>query len=418
MFLLLLLFTKLVIFRNLDEELVKVFKRAFLVKILYSVFYLILIVYYYHYYVDNIWFYNDVLALKADAGVTWWSNLSDVFGFGTKQISATMMVSKLLYIVGYLCFFSFLSFTLLTTYMSFLGSWYIYKALVTRFPELQKQLALPILYLPSVTIWTSGITKDPFAIFGVGIAFYCLEKLLHFKSYRLKYALGLCLSLFILNSVRSYVFLAFIICYILFRVMIHQYTRIASRTLKALLIVPALLVFAGVMAVGYQYLTSNTNSNLARFSIENVLTETQFLQEIYKEGAGSSYDIGISDGTVGSIALMIPKGIVIALFRPFLWEYKGVLALFTAFESFILLIGTLYLLIRYHARFLSLLFSNNLVMFLFVYSSFTCGFIAITITNYGTLSRYKCAGILFYWAALVISKHLLQSPKASPSSSS
>jgi hypothetical protein len=60
----------------------------------------------------------------------------------------------------------------------------------------------------------------------------------------------------------------------------------------------------------------------------------------------NNYDIGKFDGTLVSLVSVAPNAILTALFRPFFWEIGSPTMVFSAIENFILIVFTLFTLLR------------------------------------------------------------------------
>ena len=63
---------------------------------------------------------------------------------------------------------SFIVSTMLFAYASYAGIWKLYQLFVMEFPELKKQMAIAILFIPSVFFWGSGIMKDTITLSAIG----------------------------------------------------------------------------------------------------------------------------------------------------------------------------------------------------------------------------------------------------------
>ena len=76
---------------------------------------------------------------------------------------------------------SFIVTTILLSSFSFIGLWKLYEVFIDQFPDLKKQFAIAIFFVPSVFFWGSGILKDTYALSAVGFFTYAFYKYLILK---------------------------------------------------------------------------------------------------------------------------------------------------------------------------------------------------------------------------------------------
>ncbi|HEX2682366.1 MAG TPA: hypothetical protein VHL77_00440, partial [Ferruginibacter sp.] len=119
------------------------------------------------------------------------------------------------------------------------------------------------------------------------------------------------------------------------------------------------------------------------------------------EGKGSLSAKEI-DASVSGMLLHSPVAIFTCLFRPFIWESRKIVILFTSLESMLLLVATLYLLFKMRFfGFFRNIFGNKYLLFSFVLSMLFALIIGFTTYNFGTMVRYKIMLMPFYYFMLV-----------------
>ena len=79
--------------------------------------------------------------------------------------------------------------------LSFVGQFAFYKAFKKYVPKKELLLAIIIFLTPSILFWTSGVLKEPIAIFLVGLFVYVFIKLFVEFQFKVKYSLVLILTL-------------------------------------------------------------------------------------------------------------------------------------------------------------------------------------------------------------------------------
>lgn len=312
----------------------------------------------------------------------------------------TFFVVKVIFLFVLISGGSYIVATLLVTYASFTGIWRMYKVFVMEFPQLQKQMAIAILFIPSVFFWGSGILKDTITLAAIGhytygfyMTFIRREKM--FSSF-----LTIALAAFFLVSIKPYIILALLPGSLVW--LVQKYiSQMPNKVMKTL---AGPLFF--VIAIGGGYvLLLNMNALLGQYSIDNVLekavtTYKDLKADYYK---GNSFDIGEFEATVPSMLSKAPAAITAGLFRPFLWEVRNIVMLLSGIEGAILMFLTFRILwkmriigvARYFAK-------NHLLVFALIFSLFFAFSVGISTSNFGSLVRYRIPVLPFFVGSLFI----------------
>ena len=142
--------------------------------------------------------------------------------------------------------------------------------------------------------------------------------------------------------------------------------------------------------------------------VEESYSQVQTFQKNYQETQNedetskAGFELGKVDATLSGMLLKSPGVIFSCLFRPFLWESKKIIIIFTSLESTFLLLSTIFLLFKTRfIGFFRIIFTNQLVMFSFVLSILFALIIGFTTFNFGTMIRYKIILLPFYYFMLV-----------------
>lgn len=208
------------------------------------------------------------------------------------------------------------------------------------------------------------------------------------------------ISSYILILIKPYIFFAVLPGSLLWFVG-FQLSKLKNPILKSA--VAPLLIFISIIS-GYLMLRLMGES-LGEYSVTKVLDKAyvtnQDLKQDYYQGA--SFDIGDFDPTVQGILGKLPAAINAALFRPYLWEAYTAGMLMSSLENFLLLIMTIYLLLKMRVyNFFLLMFRHHVLFFSVFFSLFFSFSVGLTTSNFGSLVRYKIPAIPFYVASLFI----------------
>ena len=88
--------------------------------------------------------------------------------------------------------------------MAFLGFIALYKTFVRYFPTNKGYLFFALFFIPSVVFWSSGILKESFLFFALGLFIYSYQQLIY-NTVNYKYVLCFIIGLLCLFHVKTYV---------------------------------------------------------------------------------------------------------------------------------------------------------------------------------------------------------------------
>ena len=288
--------------------------------------------------------------------------------------------------------------------ITFSGVWKMYRVFYDHFPKLHKELAIAILFMPSVVFWGSGILKDSFTLASAGwitYSFYHLAIKLSRKKifYHLLTAF---ISAYILISLKPYILYSllfgFLIWYIFYKI------QSVKSNFHRILIFPSIFMVAWVAGglilgatgkiIGGDYENIDKMINRADVIRRDLIRSEQY--------GSNNFNIGDYDkNSLTSVMMKIPQAMAAGLFRPYLWDVRNIVMLLSGLENMFLIIFTLMIVFRTSPMFLlNALFDNPLILFSFVFAMVFAFSIGFSTSNFGALVRYKIPLIPFYMAAL------------------
>lgn len=283
--------------------------------------------------------------------------------------------------------------------VSFVGMWLFFQVFISSFPNLHKWIAIATLFIPSVIFWGSGILKDSIVLACIGALTYCIKRIFIERQIRIITTVLLVMCVVIIYYVKIYVLLCFLPAAFLW-IYATEFYKIRSLVLKMMLIpfVITLVIFSGYYAV------LKVGEDDKRYSIENISRTAKITA--YDIGfytgrnAGSGYSLGELDDSFSGMVKLAPAAINVALFRPYLWEVRNPLMLLSAIESLVLLLLTLYVLIKKRTLFFQS-FSDPTILFCITFSVTFAFAVGVSTFNFGTLARYKIPLLPFYLLGLI-----------------
>lgn len=354
---------------------------------------------------DNFSFFKDIYFthdLKPSDSLTPYF-MYDSFGFTHYFMfdPKNFMVPKIGLIFSLLFFKSYVCISFCITLFSFAGSWKMFKVFYDLYPHLGKKIAIATLFLPSVMFWGSGLLKDSISIGAFGFLFYSSYNIF-IKKKKIFYSI----VIFVINSylifnIKPYIALCFLPAFLVWYFM-GLSRRIHDATLKT---VASFLFIILASISAYFILQEVTSSDVTKqYATENLFKTVQSQQSGFgSAGSGSSFELGELNNSIGSFLTLFPAGVIASLFRPFLWEVRNPLMLFSALEAFAFIILTFssFRKIGFVGTF-RMIFSDPVTLFCFVFVILFSGLVGMTTPNFGALVRYKIPCMPFYLMMIFI----------------
>lgn len=301
---------------------------------------------------------------------------------------------------------SFITTAIVMAWAAFSGIWRLYMLFIEKFPRYSKELAIAILFIPSVFFWGSGILKDTITLSAAGWYTYSFYHVFIKRNISPFHITGIIISSFLMLAIKPYILFALLPGSTIWFAGTFS-ARIQNQTLKTLF-APFLVVIG--LGLGFLVL-SYMQDSLGQYSFENILEKAVVSQRDQKQAyyEGNSFDIGDFDATIPSMLSVSHKAIFAALFRPGLWEVKNIVMLLSALENAYILLLTITLLVRLKIwGFFSLIAGDALLLFSLTFAVFFAFSVGISISNFGTLVRLKIPCIPFFVASLFILRGMYQ----------
>ncbi|MEP7236264.1 MAG: hypothetical protein ABI685_00300 [Ferruginibacter sp.] len=324
------------------------------------------------------------------------SGLELPIGIGTDSNFVVMKISAL---ISYFTFNSYLIISLFFGLFSFAGLWKLFSTFnAVLEKKAEKLLAYTILYTPSICFWGSGLMKDSICLGLTGFIVYFLHKMFIIKKMNIRDMVLMVAFFYLLFVLKSYIASTLIVSVSLTYVILVL--KKSRQNVIKLLTVSLIIVVSAVFLI--VSLSSTINS---------IVDESKSQIEIFK-GAYASADEDVNslagfkpgdfDVSIASFILRSPIAMFSTLFRPFLWESKKLVMLFSAIESFLMLLALLYVLFKCRVlKFFYVVFAEPYVFFAFIFTLLLSAIVGFTTFNFGTLVRYRLPVLPFYFFMLI-----------------
>ena len=285
--------------------------------------------------------------------------------------------------------------------ISFTGLWAMYLTFYRMFPDLSFKLAIAIFFIPSVFFWGSGILKDTITIGALGWAVYGIYEIFIKKRVSVLKILLLGVSIYTIYVVKVYILLSFIPAAILWIASVRL--SVYKNMVVKVMIAP--VIIAAAVSVGF-YTVNKISESSPRYRIENLghaaKITAEWIHYVSVRSGGSAYTLGDFDYSPAGMVRKMPLAIWVTLYRPYFWEAHNIVMLLSAFESFAMLLLTLYVLVRTRGAFFRLMVTKPVPLFCFSFAIVFAFAVGISTYNFGSLVRYKIPMIPFFVMGLFI----------------
>lgn len=400
-----------------QDKLKKFFINGFFLHVAGSILYCMVIQYYYGY-GDSFGFYQGSNFLRKVISTTEnplgpfflsGNDFEKVFGKISDNelslptgigINSNLVIMKISAALSYLSFNSYLIISLFFGLFTFAGLWNLF----LMFNEImekknQRILAIVLLYTPSICFWGSGLIKDSICLGLLGFICSFVYTLFIRKKFSIIKSLLLILFLYLLLVIKTYLAIALLLSLALTAV-VNLIIKRKNNVLKLVSI--SLIIFTTLTIV---IISSSSSFN-------SILEETKSNIETFKgayanpdgdeERSMAEFSTAFVDVNLPNLILRAPLAFFTTLFRPFLWESRKPIVFFSALESFLTLLATVYLLIKCKvSRFFYFIFTDPYLFLCFTFTILLGVIIGFTTFNFGTLVRYRLPILPFYFFMLL-----------------
>jgi hypothetical protein len=306
------------------------------------------------------------------------------------------------FFLSFLCMFSYLNISLIMSLFAFLGSWRLFKMFREMYPNLEREMAIATLYIPSVVYWGCGIMKDPLCMGFLGVLSFSTYELIFKKKNKVLNLIYIILCTIGLVKVKVYIILAYAPALVVW-VFTRYRANIKSPIVRAL-VTPIFIVVAGA---GGALMLTLMGSYAERYALDEMMRTAQdtqnWLVTSSKTNGGSFYTLGNIEYSMFGLIKIFPKAINVALFRPYIWEARKIMLFPAAIEGIFTMFITVRLLFRTgFFRFIKMVGANAEVQFCLIFSIIFAFAVGFTSFNFGALARYKIPFMPFYYIAIFI----------------
>ncbi len=313
--------------------------------------------------------------------------------------TTTFNVSRILMFAELVCFKSYIGASVLVSYLSYLGIWRIFKLFHHYGKGYERGLFYLVLVVPSVIFWSGGLSKEVLIMGILGNLLWAYYKVFVKFERGIVQILVLLFLTYVMISIKPYVFIALFPSCILWASM--RRVVLIKSTFIRVLVLPAILFVGLGLSIGVWTVAS---SSLGEYSsvdgiIEKAVVSQEDLQnERYQ---GSSFDIGKIEPTPIGVLKKFPQATIAGMFRPFVFEARNFVMIFSGLENLVLLMFFAIMIFRFR-RMIVILVNNEFLVFCMLFSVIFAFAVGLSTSNFGALVRFKIPMLPFFAGALYL----------------
>ena len=296
-------------------------------------------------------------------------------------------------ILSVISWFSFHNYWLIGVWLSIFSAWSLYQ-LASKIQCLWKvpstTFLLFIVLLPSFTIWSSGVVKETYAIAGLA---QLLALLIDFRSHqRIHWVRFICVAVMSYHvfMIKYYYLLPIVLFFGPYAII--KWWGDYLFFIKRNLILRYLLIFGLIIIIG-----SEIHPNLSLEGFQKAAVASNELTFQQTPHYNRVYFLEWS--SVQNVVINTMRSIKAGVFRPYLWESRGMLGTLQAIENFVLLLSTIFALYMSVKKKWKL---PGIVWVVLAFLLFMITLLPYTTPSLGSLSRYRVSYIPFYALLLAI----------------
>ena len=315
--------------------------------------------------------------------------------------TANITIVKIAAICNIFSLNSFFGTGFIFCFFAYSGLWKLFTVFYKAYTDIGIKFVL-ILYIPSVIFWGSGILKDPVCMGCVGWIIYFINTLTFSVKKNFVKIGAILICFYLIYLIKTYILFCLAIPLFIWLYMIGM-----KFINKKLGFSKTLLLNAGVIFLAYRY--GDIKQRVLSIDTEKLYLSMLQIRSGFENTTseeGSSFSLGEFEPTIGGFLSQVPKSINAVLFRPYIWEAKKIFSLIAALESTVFFICTIVIILQVGIKTsLKCLRSNADLLFCLLFTFLFAAALGITVSNFGTLVRFKIQFMPFFVIGLLLLKY-------------
>jgi hypothetical protein len=322
-------------------------------------------------------------------------------------------VCKITAFINLFTFNTYLNTSIIFAALSFTGVWALFRAFLIPYPSKVKALAICVLYIPSMTLWGSGIFKDTICVAAIGWLTYCTFRVLILRDISIKNIIIAILCFYSIAIAKKYILIAFLPALALW-VTFNYLHKIKSKFLRF----TARMILIPLLGGSFIYIANSFPDELGKYSLgklgETANTTRDWIHsQSSADNQGSAYDLGEIEPSAVGMLKKFPFAVNVTLFRPYVWETHKLIQWLNALEALAFMLLTIKLLLYVGPiKVWRAIADDPNIQFCLVFTLIFAFSVGISSFNFGALSRYRIPCLPFYAITIILIYYKYYPPHA------
>ena len=300
-------------------------------------------------------------------------------------------------VVSFFTFFTFKGYILLSLIFSLIAanaSWRLFELVRSYNLHSDSVLAMAIFFIPSLSFWCAGISKD--TLMWISVCYFIVNLYQILSPERRSTIwnwISILIFLYIMYRVRSFMILT-VMSPLLFAYSARLGRKFGERSVRRF-IMRILIIGTAVVSIAFFFQTSIADEFIKEAAVIN---EDMTHNKTY---GTNRYDLGITDYSPVGMALAFPSSVIAGFYRPFIWESLSVSLLLNGIESIVLFYLTIRFLISKNIfQRIKRIRNQEFLVFAFFFALILGYFAGFTSILFGVLVRFKAPLLPFLFITL------------------
>ena len=315
----------------------------------------------------------------------------------------SFFISKIASIFTFVSFKGYILMSIIFAFITTNAAWRLFE--LARSYNLHKDwhLALAIFYIPSLSFWCGGISKDTVVFVAICYFLHNLFKILSKDTKgKIKYWIYLLLCMYVIIQVRSFLAAALLVP-LLFAYSSRLAKKLENRKFERF-ILRFFVACIGIGAILVFFQTSVADEFLTEAAVINQDMTTN------KTYGTNRYDLGVTDYSPAGMIAAFPASVVAGFYRPYIWEALSTSLILNGIESLVLIFYTLRFLLSGNVfKRIKRIRQHEFLIFAFFFAVILAFFAGFTSILFGVLVRFKAPVLPFL--VIVLTAHYITEKK-------
>ena len=317
-------------------------------------------------------------------------------GWLTRE-SEAWFICKLTSIISFFSFRSYLAATLIMSFFTAMASWRVFELMINLKTHKVHVAALCTLFVPTVSFWCTGISKDSVVFISIlNLLYYVFNVMVLKNPLKIKHIIIILISVVLIYNVRSFILAA--IAAPMFMAFGARLTKRFEKQFLTKLLLRSIIVFSGIFLF-LQFFASDFASEMVA---EAELVQLDFTgNETY---TGKRYEISNTDATPSGLLRAVPESVFYGIYRPFINESFSPNLIMNGLESILLMFLTIRFFISGNPfKKIKNIRKQEILVFAFIFTLFIAFMAVFTSVLFGVLVRIRAPLLPFFFLVLTAS---------------